>query len=225
MTIKRVVETSSQSIIDDINQNLSSLEINKFSHVLHLDDATIREILNTTISTILILLIRSDFREHLKISEIISGNQVHSKLQNNESNTHYKSVAAKELSRVLLKKQSKLIIQAINEKYKLSGEGINMLFQHGLQLTLNYLNNITRVNKLNVRGIISHLESQNDELLKNIEPTVLNNIKIVSSNNRKRTSKYTRGGPVFKNNYAVYFPLLVVVLIAVMYFFLYLNLQ
>lgn len=224
MTIKRVVETSSQSIIDDINQNLSSLEINKLSHVLHLDDARIREILNTTISTILILLIRSDFREHLKISEIISGNQVHSKLQNNESNTHYKSEADKELSRVLLKKQSKLIIQAINEKYNLSEEGINILFQHGLQLTLDYLNNITRVNKLNVRGIIIHLESQNDELLKNIEPTVLNNIKIVSSNNRKRTSKYTRG-PVFKNNYSVFFPLLVVVLIVVMYFFLYLNFQ
>lgn len=224
MTIKRVVETSSQSIIDDINQNLSSLEINKLSHVLHLDDARIREILNTTISTILILLIRSDFREHLKISEIISGNQVHSKLQNNESNTHYKSEADKELSRVLLKKQSKLIIQAINEKYNLSEEGINILFQHGLQLTLDYLNNITRVNKLNVRGIIILLESQNDELLKNIEPTVLNNIKIVSSNNRKRTSKYTRG-PVFKNNYSVFFPLLVVVLIVVMYFFLYLNFQ
>jgi hypothetical protein len=224
MTIKRDVDISSQSILDSINKKINPNEINQLSTLLQVEVNTVSNIITTTISTVLVLLIRSDFREHLQIAEIISGNQVWDALDMNQSNKRYKSVGAKELSHVLLKKQGKTIVHAMNEKYKLSEDDMNMLFQHGVQYTLEYLYNITRVNKLNVRGIISHLETQHDELTKHIEPIVLKNIKKISLNNRKRTSNYTRG-PVFKNNYAVYFPVLVVVMIVALYFFLYLNHQ
>ena len=224
MTILRPVEMNEANPIDEIKAQVSIETINEINIKYELSSSTTEEIMSKLIATHLLLLQHSDFREHLYISEIITSTPENKSFLTSADTPPNREIELNnKLKLILYKNKSDSIVSKIMADYNVPKICVNTILNYCLTLTRFFLHELIKNKKLNVRGILQVLDKHTSTFNSIVGNEILFKIKNISSNNRRRTSHYTRG-KVFKDNYAFYYPIVVVFLILVAYMYYYFNL-
>lgn len=187
-------------------------------------DKVSEEIMSTLIAVNLLLLIHSDYRDHLKYSEIITSyTETKDKilLLNDDLNKNKKKIT--DFRKLLYKNNWQAIMDVISNKYGVTELYTETILNYSLTCTRIYLHNSVKKNKYNVRGIINCLEKDILLLNEKLSPELIFSIKEIYKTNRRRSTSYSRGG-IIKDSYAIYYPIVVVFIILAVYFYYYYTL-
>jgi hypothetical protein len=209
-------------IISNIKKNKKDDEFDLITSKSNIDSTILDKILNICIAFNINMFIKSDYRDHLNISELITSSSIQATNSSQTIKKHALEHNTTSFEKIVLKNKTHLLKNEIVAEFNVLDETAYKIINMSIQLVIEYLNILAREKKLNVRGIIQILESGNNETIKTLSANYIYLIKELSINNRKRTTSYQRGKKDNSINFNMNYIIALVIVSIIMYYYIYL---
>lgn len=215
--------------LEKIKKIISIKELEVLSNDMDILPGLFEKILDQCIKINLLLFVESDFREHLMLSNIITRNY---SFQNENANVEISTLmdndelnnGINQWKKIIYKTKCTLIENKMGKYHKISIESIRWILKCSITLILIYFNELSKLHKKNVLGIIKLIEPVKNEIYSDIPLSTIDQLQSISAKNRKRTNHYQRGFIQKKDYYAIIYPIVIVSIIVLIYIYYYYNL-
>lgn len=175
------------------------------------------------VSTIyLYTLIYSDYREYLNLSRIITAHQRDKLALLNQKAPIPNSFSflkndINDLNTILFKDELNDLILISLENFNLTREAANKIWEWTAGIIIVGLYQQMKQSKLNLSGLIVSISQSQSKLKSTLSYNTIKQIQYISTDNRKRSKTYTRGGKEQIDNKSVYYVLSIIGFIAIAY--------
>ena len=167
-------------------------------------------------------LIYSDYREYLNLSRIITAHQRDKLALLNQKAPIPNSFSflkndINDLNTILFKDEMNDLIKISLENFNLTREAANEIWEWTAGIIIVGLYQQMKQSKLNLSGLIVSISKNQSKLKSTLSYNTLKQIQYISTDNRKRSKTYTRGGKVQTDNKSVFYVLSIIGFIAIAY--------
>ena len=175
-----------------------------------------------TASIYLYTLIYSDYREYLNLSRIVTAQQSAKLVLLDKHNPLPKDFIflkkdIQDLNAILFKEDITGLITTSLQPFKISSEAAVEIWEWVAGIILLGLFQQMKHNKLNLSGLIQSISKSQSILKTTLSPNTIKQIQLISTDNRKRSKTYTRGGKESTDKKSVYYFLSIIGFMALIY--------